>query len=62
MPYKEKRQTLNKMNCRPKEFQSDEFPPSRAICEKKCFYWTLCKKQVSLEDFKIDKGLAEEVK
>ena len=77
MPYK-KRQTLNKIECRPKRFQSDDFPKPKAVCNSKCLYWWECKKFISkLKEIsppfepkskengvwkKLDKAMEEEVK
>lgn len=36
------RKTLGRINCRPKEFQSDIFPMPKLICSSKCPYDIFC--------------------
>lgn len=40
------RKTLGRINCRPKEFQSDTFPMPKLLCSSKCPYNIFCMAEI----------------
>jgi hypothetical protein len=42
-----RRDTFGKCDCRPREFQSNKFPPNSFVCNNKCIYSIFCNMELN---------------